>query len=105
MEHDTLVDVGLKWIVTPYVSEGRPSRTIVRARVSTPWWETIVGKLLRETTPTKKDSSSILYSMHGLKGKHLQFPNCHTIIISSLPTCHDSLFNSSDLFMEAYCVL
>ena len=100
-----LVDVGLKWIVTPYVSEGRPSRTIVRIRVSTPWRETIAGKLLRETTPTKKDSSSILYSMHSRKGKHLEFPNCHMFIMSSLSTYRDSLFNSSELFMETYCVL
>ena len=44
---DVFVDVGLTWRVTPQVSEGRASRT-VRASVSSPWWEAIVGKLLRE---------------------------------------------------------
>ena len=45
---DMFVDVGLTWRVTPRVSEGRASRTTVRASVNTPWWETIVGNLLRE---------------------------------------------------------
>ena len=45
---DVFVDVGLTWRVTPQVSEGRASRTTVRASVSTPWWEAIVGNLLRE---------------------------------------------------------
>ena len=44
------VDVGLTWRVTPELSEGRASRTIVRASVNSPWWETIVWKLLRERT-------------------------------------------------------
>ena len=45
---DVFVDVGLTWRVTPQVSEGRASRTTVRASVSSPWWEAIVGNLLRE---------------------------------------------------------
>ena len=45
---DVFVDVGLTWRVTPWVSEGRASRTTVKARVSSPWWEAIVGKLLIE---------------------------------------------------------
>lgn len=49
-----LVDVALKWNITPYVNEGRPSRTIDRTRVNTLWWETIVGKLLKEITTAKE---------------------------------------------------
>ena len=49
---DVLVDVGLTWRISPQVSEGRISRTTVRARESTLWWETIVGKLLREIVVT-----------------------------------------------------
>ena len=48
MGQDAFVDVGLTWRVTPEVSEGRANRTTVRTRVSTSWWEAIVGKLLRE---------------------------------------------------------
>ena len=48
MGQDVFVDVGLTWRVTPQVSEGRASRTRVRASVSSPWWEAIVGNLLRE---------------------------------------------------------
>ena len=47
MGQDVFVDVGLTWRVTPQVSEGRASRTTVRASVSTPWWEAIVRNLLR----------------------------------------------------------
>ena len=49
MGQDVFVDVGLTWRVTPWVSEGRASRTTDRARVRTPWWEIIVGKLLMKT--------------------------------------------------------
>ena len=52
MGQDVFVDVGLTWRVTPQVSEGRASRTTVRASVSTPWWEAIVGNLLREIVVT-----------------------------------------------------
>ena len=52
MGQDVFVDVGLTWMVTPKVSEGRASRTTVRASVSSPWWEAIVGKLLREMVVT-----------------------------------------------------
>ena len=52
MGQDVFVDVGLTWRVTPWVSEGRASRTTVRARQSGPWWEAIVGKLLREIAVT-----------------------------------------------------
>ena len=45
---EVFVDVGLTWRVTPRVSEGRTSRTTVRARVSTPWWETILATFLRK---------------------------------------------------------
>ena len=48
MGQDVFVDVGLTWRVASYVNEGRASRTTVTARVSIPWWEAIVGKLLRE---------------------------------------------------------
>ena len=48
MGQNVFVDVGLTWRVASYVNEGRASRTTVRARVSIPWWEAIVGKLLRE---------------------------------------------------------
>ena len=48
MGQDVFVDVGLTWRVTPQVSEGRASRTTVRASVCTPRWEAIGGKLLRE---------------------------------------------------------
>ena len=48
MGQDVLADVGLTWRVTPQVSEGKASRTTVRARVGTPWWEAMMGKLLRE---------------------------------------------------------
>ena len=49
-KQDVLVDVGLTWRVTPWVSDGRASRATVRARVSTPWWETIVRRLFGEIT-------------------------------------------------------
>ena len=49
---DMLVDVGLTWRVSPEVSEGRASRTTARARVRTPWWEIIVGKLLKAIQDT-----------------------------------------------------
>ena len=39
----------LLMLVTPQVTEGRASRTTVRASVSIPWWEAIVGNLLRES--------------------------------------------------------
>ena len=45
---DVFVDVGLTWRVTPQVSEGRASRTTVRASVCTPRWEAIGWNLLRE---------------------------------------------------------
>ena len=45
---DVLVDVGLTWRVTPQVSEGKASKTTVKASMSTPWWEAILGNLLRE---------------------------------------------------------
>ena len=49
---DVFVDVGLTWRVTPQVSEGRASRTTVRVSMNTPWWEAIVGNLLREIEVT-----------------------------------------------------
>ena len=52
MGQDVLVDVDLTWRISPQVSEGRISRTTVRASESTLWWETIVGKLLREIVVT-----------------------------------------------------
>ena len=48
---EVFVDVGLTWRVTPWVSEGRASRTTVRARERTPSSDTIVGKLLRWEWP------------------------------------------------------
>ena len=52
MGQDVFVDVGLTWRVTPQVSEGRASKTTVRASMSTPWWEAIVRNLLREIVVT-----------------------------------------------------
>ena len=49
---DVFVDVGLTWRVTPQVSEGRASRTTVRVSMNTPWWEAIVGNLMREIEVT-----------------------------------------------------
>ena len=48
MGQDVFVDVGLTWRVTPQVSEGRASRTTVRASVCTLRWEAIGWNLLRE---------------------------------------------------------
>ena len=58
MGQDVFVDVGLTWRVTPQVSEGRASRTTVRASVATPWWEAIVENLLRERVVTNNISVS-----------------------------------------------
>ena len=68
------------------------------------------GEAVEGNNTNKKDSSSILFSpitscTVGLKGKQLQFPNYHTIIMSNLSTYHDTLFNSSELFMETNSVL
>ena len=49
MGQDVLVDVGLTWRVSPYVREGRTSRTTIKTRGSISSWETIAGMLLRET--------------------------------------------------------
>ena len=49
---DAFVDVGFTWRVTPQVSGGRASRITVRASVNTPWWEAIVGNLLKEIVVT-----------------------------------------------------
>ena len=49
MGQDVLVDVGLTWRVSPYVHEGRTSRTTIKTRESISSWETIAGMLLRET--------------------------------------------------------
>ena len=62
--------------------------------------------------------------MYSLKGKHLQFPNCHTIIMSNLSTytvtlcstlvnclwkltlfCHSSLLNNEDRYNFKLSVL
>ena len=52
MGQDAFVDVGFTWRVTPQVSGGRASRITVRASVNTPWWEAIVGNLLKEIVVT-----------------------------------------------------
>ena len=39
-----LLGVGLRWIVSPIVSEGRGSRTMIRARVITLLWDGIAGR-------------------------------------------------------------
>ena len=49
---EVFVDTGLTLRVSPYVSDGRASRTTVKASVSTPRWEAIVGRLLREIVVT-----------------------------------------------------
>ena len=55
------VFICLTWRVTPQVSEGRASRTTVRASVNSPWWEAIIGKLLREIIMT--NNTIVSYSI------------------------------------------
>ena len=51
------------------MSEGRASRTTASAKVSTPWWEAIVGMLLEEID--KNNSEQLDCSMTPIKKNSL----------------------------------
>ena len=48
MGQDMLVDVGLTWRISPWLGKTRTNRIKLRARLSTPLYEDIVGMLLGE---------------------------------------------------------